>query len=414
MKYAILILPFIFCSATIYVPDDYRTIQAAVNAASDYDTIIVKSGTYNENVVVWKELDLRSLSGAERTVVDGQQNGSCFYFSEFQEDSSLDGFTIQNGSGEMVSEDFCCGGGIYCPGATVTIKNNRIINNSTALGQFQHGGGVYIGYLWAPTDDDVNDYAAILHDNYIAHNESFWGGGVCIEFFYLQDWPSGYAEVLRNTFEDNKGGGCSAIYIYRAEGIADRNVIIDNENTYPYVPNPAIGVVNCRNTYYGADATFIVSNNAVCGNNGVGIGLYSCDIVYAVNNTVFENGHEAFRVSLPSGGAGDFDLVNNIAWSSKSIYGYTIVQRGDSHVFYDNNCIEDGEDGIDLQDDSTCTYGQNNIESDPNIMSGGYHINQNSPCRSAGTISYGYPPMLDIDGDYRILYVIDIGADEIW
>jgi len=37
-------------SATIYVPDDYPTIQAAVNAASPGDTIIVRDGTYYENV----------------------------------------------------------------------------------------------------------------------------------------------------------------------------------------------------------------------------------------------------------------------------------------------------------------------------------------------------------------------------
>ena len=36
--------------ATIYVPDNYSTIQAAVNAASPGDTIIVRDGTYTENI----------------------------------------------------------------------------------------------------------------------------------------------------------------------------------------------------------------------------------------------------------------------------------------------------------------------------------------------------------------------------
>src|SRR3989304_8357406 len=35
-------------SKTIFVPDDYQTISAAVGNASDGDTIFVKSGTYNE------------------------------------------------------------------------------------------------------------------------------------------------------------------------------------------------------------------------------------------------------------------------------------------------------------------------------------------------------------------------------
>jgi pectin methylesterase-like acyl-CoA thioesterase len=43
---------------TIIVPDDYPTIQAAINAANDGDTIFVKIGTYYEHVVVNKSLSL--------------------------------------------------------------------------------------------------------------------------------------------------------------------------------------------------------------------------------------------------------------------------------------------------------------------------------------------------------------------
>ena len=47
---------------TIYVPDDYANIQWAVDIASAGDTIIVRPGTYNENVVVSKSLEIRSYS----------------------------------------------------------------------------------------------------------------------------------------------------------------------------------------------------------------------------------------------------------------------------------------------------------------------------------------------------------------
>ena len=46
-------------AATIYVPDDYATIQAAVDAASTGDTIIVKDGTYSEHVDVNKSLTIK-------------------------------------------------------------------------------------------------------------------------------------------------------------------------------------------------------------------------------------------------------------------------------------------------------------------------------------------------------------------
>ena len=55
---------------TSYVPDDYSTIQAAVNAASPDDTIIIRDGTYTENVDVNKDhLTIQSENGADSTIV---------------------------------------------------------------------------------------------------------------------------------------------------------------------------------------------------------------------------------------------------------------------------------------------------------------------------------------------------------
>ena len=53
----------------IYVPDDYPTIQAAIDNASDGDTIIVRDGTYTENIDVDKRLTIRSENGSDFTVV---------------------------------------------------------------------------------------------------------------------------------------------------------------------------------------------------------------------------------------------------------------------------------------------------------------------------------------------------------
>ncbi|TMI23142.1 hypothetical protein E6H36_11370, partial [Candidatus Bathyarchaeota archaeon] len=56
-----LLFPNIFHDAKaspriIHVPLDYSTIQAAVNASSPGDTILVGAGTYNETVTVGKNL----------------------------------------------------------------------------------------------------------------------------------------------------------------------------------------------------------------------------------------------------------------------------------------------------------------------------------------------------------------------
>jgi pectin methylesterase-like acyl-CoA thioesterase len=58
-------------AATIYVPDDYSTIQAAVDAANACDIVIVRDGTYrySKNVVVRKPLTVRSENESANCVV---------------------------------------------------------------------------------------------------------------------------------------------------------------------------------------------------------------------------------------------------------------------------------------------------------------------------------------------------------
>jgi len=52
-------------AATINVPGDYPTIQQAIDNASDGDTIIVAAGTYTEQLIINKSIDLIGQSGAK-------------------------------------------------------------------------------------------------------------------------------------------------------------------------------------------------------------------------------------------------------------------------------------------------------------------------------------------------------------
>jgi len=56
-------------SSIIYVPDEYAKIQWAVDNASAGDIIIVRDGTYVENVEVDKSLTIRSENGSAHTIV---------------------------------------------------------------------------------------------------------------------------------------------------------------------------------------------------------------------------------------------------------------------------------------------------------------------------------------------------------
>ncbi len=57
--------------SVIYVPTDYPTIQEAIDAAEEGDTIIVEEGVYHENLVIDKRLTLEGVS-KEGVILDGE------------------------------------------------------------------------------------------------------------------------------------------------------------------------------------------------------------------------------------------------------------------------------------------------------------------------------------------------------
>ncbi|MFH1999233.1 MAG: hypothetical protein ABIK28_06110, partial [Planctomycetota bacterium] len=112
----------VFCTnsfpETIYVPLDHATVQEAIDASAQGDTILVAQGTYVENLdFKTKEVVVRSIHGPGFTVIDGNQNGSAVTFSDYVGNGAmLDGFTITNGIGRLDSDTtgLYCGGGISC------------------------------------------------------------------------------------------------------------------------------------------------------------------------------------------------------------------------------------------------------------------------------------------------------------
>ena len=127
-------VPWALAVEEVHVPDDYSTIQAAIDAASDGDVIIVHQGIYYENIhfggkpITVKGMDPNDQDVVAATIIDGNQVDSVVTFEDVENkeenDSVLRGITIQNGSAEL-------GGGIYCGRfRSPTITNCTISNNS--------------------------------------------------------------------------------------------------------------------------------------------------------------------------------------------------------------------------------------------------------------------------------------------
>lgn len=166
MKSALTLIPFLLAllpvqafASEIFVPDDFTSIQAAIAAASDGDTICVRPGTYVENVdFSGKAVILRSEQGSDVTTIDGNQAGSVISFQSGEDRNSiLAGFTLCNG----YAVD---GAGIYCDTSSPTIKNNVVTGNTADF----LGGGIYL-----------LQSSSMVINNTILLNSSLFGGGIC-------------------------------------------------------------------------------------------------------------------------------------------------------------------------------------------------------------------------------------------
>lgn len=126
--------------ATIKIPEDYQTIQAGIDAASENDSIIVADGVYagegNRDIDFrGKNIVLRAENGPENCIIDCQGSGRGIYLhSGESKTSSIVGLTILNGAAPTTGGGNGYGGAIYCSNASPAIINCRVKNNSALMG----------------------------------------------------------------------------------------------------------------------------------------------------------------------------------------------------------------------------------------------------------------------------------------
>jgi parallel beta-helix repeat protein len=125
-------------AAVLKVPGNYATIQAAVNAAQEGDTVRVAPGIYTERVVIsGKAIGLVG-AGAEQTTIDAAHVGRPLTISTTGTGQvTVAGFMLTNGLlswYDLTTIGGAQGGGVYAEYANVVLRKNVFTNNLGCLG----------------------------------------------------------------------------------------------------------------------------------------------------------------------------------------------------------------------------------------------------------------------------------------
>ena len=182
----------------------FVTIQQALDAAQDADTIVLLPGVYTgagnyDLQSPGLSLTIRSSEPdnwdmVARTVIDPDGAGGIFVFENIAE-VMIEGLTLQNAAKSIAFYDLPHGAALYCDGVDIAIRY-CIFRNCVSDGL---GGAVYFGNSQATVNNCIFagnqswDGGSLISDSgsnvtlehcTIAGNKSvFYGGGVSSEFF---------------------------------------------------------------------------------------------------------------------------------------------------------------------------------------------------------------------------------------
>jgi len=347
---------------TIIVPDDYPTIQEAINAAKEGDTIFVEAGTYYEHVVVSKTVSLVG-ENKSTTVVDGNWRGTTVTITA--NNVSVSGFTIQHGHLYGIHL-------VYSVASTII--DNVIIQNDVA--------GITFSYSNSNRIED--NIVASPGYSYLDHS---YGNVIANNTINLSLWYSDNNMIINNEIAEDSQYGI---------GISN-----SNNNT---VQNNTIST-----GYYSAISLWEAFYNKIAGNvilpyEGTSIEVYnSIHVDKSSGNIIRDNlinsNYTRNGVSLVGNSTNNTIVSNTIAANKRGVF----LWQSSENIIYHNNIINNTEQVHDISWDNPSYSASINTWDDGYPSGGNYWSDYNGTDLYSGV----YQNETGSDGIGDAPYIID-------
>ncbi|WP_340818194.1 NosD domain-containing protein [Methanolobus sp. WCC4] len=354
----------ISAAATITVDDDpgkdYTTIQEAINAANDTDTILVYPGTYTENVIVNRSVSIQSQSGDPGDTIVDAADGFDNAFNVTVDDVLIEGFNITG-----VDVGPACG--VYVSDVeNVRIVNNHLMDNPSGV-RFNATGNSNItnNYIYSSGFDGILLYYA--SDNMIVNNVIIeCGNGIYLasscnnntlinntvleSHFGIWVSSSDNNTLTGNNASENYDG----LYIHGFENILSKNIVLYNTNAGILIEGG-----------YNSTLTENVATNNL---EGISLRL-------AKNNTVYRNNASSNNEHGIIVKRSEYNMFDSNIASSNKGNGIVLDNENYNNTLENNTALKNDDNGIFIVGSHNNTI--NNNTADSNVMVGIYLLGSN-------------------------------------
>lgn len=443
---------------TLIVPDEYSSIQAAIDASSNGDEVVVSVGLYKENIdFKGKLITLRSTepgdsSVVSTTIIDGNGSGTVVKFQSGESaESIIWGFTITGGNTGSQN-----GGGILVTNSSKPVIRGNIICKNTAA----YGAGIFVTNESQPLIDKnlfyenhansrggavyaIKQSNVTITDNVMVNHESA-DGVIHIGGANASDKAS--ANITGNLIKDNTttfGTGAIKVTVESTASIVNNEIInnvgaSDNSGAAISVTHSSTADI-LNNTITGNSANrlgaiviyreseAVIRGNTITGNSagetggnygsGGAIAVTYKSVVTIEDNTI--NGNSAWNPSRGGGGimVDDSEVIikeNVITGNSAFRYGGGIYLWVNVTATIHDNTISDN----DAQGNNQACGGAMMVGSNSNVKLFGNNISGNNAQWFGGGVyvhrdaflkdetgsnmpKINYPPTVEPNNDYQ-------------